>query len=86
MKKLEGENKGYEMGSIYKAVSDPSKAEALISFYPHFKVLFKLAQLSMMLTKQTSLENKVQTAKNEYNSTTIKLASQEKIVDNLAGF
>lgn len=39
----------------------------MVHFFPHFKVLFKLAQLSMMLTKQTSLENKVQTAKNDFN-------------------
>ena len=50
-------------GDILQAVSDPSNAADMIHFFPHFKILFKFAQLGMTITKQTSLENKVVNAK-----------------------
>ena len=46
-------------GDLLAAVSDPASAADMIHFFPHFKILFKFAQLGMTLTKQTSLENKV---------------------------
>ena len=56
----------------------------MVHFYPHFKVLFKFAQLGMTLTKQTSLENKVATAKKLMEQNQTQLTAQQAIVDNLA--
>jgi len=62
-----------DKGDLLREVSEPANINDMVHFFPHFKVLFKLAQLGMTLTKQTSLENKLKTAQKNMDSSKVQL-------------
>ena len=71
-------------GDVLEAVSNPANISDMIHFIPHFKILFKLAQLGMMLIKEESLTNKVATAKRRMEQYSSELEAQEHIVEHLS--
>ena len=70
-------------GSLLKSVSDSTAADAMLPFFPYFKVLYKLCQMGMTLKKKQSLQRKAETSKRELEELEISQVSAQRLVDNL---
>ena len=77
------QNTDGQKGSLLNSVSNPSTATEMVPFFPYFKILFKLAQLGMTITKQTSLERQVEKHTKALEDVTVDMEKQQAIVKNL---
>ncbi len=71
-------------GRLLILVSDSTTSEAMLPFFPYFKVLYKLCQMGMTLKKKQSLERKAENSKKEMDELNIEQVTAQAIVDNLA--
>jgi len=78
-----GNADGLTKGPLLKAVSDDSIGADAVPFFPYFKILFKLAQLGMTITKRTSLERTVEKTTKAMEESQIDMEKQKAIVGNL---
>ena len=77
------QNTDGQKGSLLNAVSNPSTAVDMVNFFPYFKILFKLAQLGMTITKRTSLERQVDKHSKALEDATVDMEKQKAVVANL---
>ena len=71
-------------GDILTQISNEASAADNVPFMPYFKILYKLAQLGMTITKRTSLERKVESSTKAMNDAQVEVDKQSAIVQNLA--
>lgn len=70
-------------GKLLEQVTNPERAEAMIVFFPYFKLLFKFCQLGMTLKTKESLIRKQKAATEETERVGVELKTLEDMRSNL---
>ena len=70
-------------GAILAAISDPNNAQDMVHVFPFFKILYKLAQLGMTITKRISLQRQVAEKSKAMEDSQVEMEKQKAIVKNL---
>jgi len=73
-----------EAGDVQKAMTDKMEAEKNLCFYVHYKLLFKLTQMSVSIRKMNGLVKSLNVTSDRNKALDVKVTTWKTISDNLA--